>query len=136
MFLCAPAILLTFYNGLTLGAFYALHVERGLGMDLGGWLSIHGVTEISAICIACGGGLQLGSALLFPGNRTRRQALYHAGRDATKLALVAAVMLIAAALLEGFGRQLIQDITYRYVLGWGIGLCWLCWFVLGGRARQ
>ena len=136
VFLCAPAILLTFYNGLTLGAFYALHVERGLGMDLGGWLSIHGVTEISAICIACGGGLQLGSALLFPGNQTRRQALYHAGRDATKLALVAAIMLIAAALLEGFGRQLIQDITYRYVLGWGIGLCWLCWFVLGGRARQ
>ncbi|MCB4458054.1 stage II sporulation protein M [Leisingera sp. McT4-56] len=135
VFLCAPAILLTFYNGLVLGAFYALHAERGLGADLGGWLSIHGVTEISAICIACGGGLQLGAAVLFPGDRTRRLALYHAGRDAAKLALVAAVMLVAAALLEGVGRQLVQDMVARYALGWGIGLCWLAWFTLGGRTR-
>ncbi|SDR19482.1 stage II sporulation protein M [Pseudovibrio sp. Tun.PSC04-5.I4] len=135
VFLCAPAILLTFYNGLMLGAFYALHAERGLGTDLGGWLSIHGVTEISAICIACGGGLQLGAAVLFPGNRTRSQALYLAGRDAAKLALVAAVMLIAAALLEGIGRQLVQEAATRYALGWGIGLCWLTWFGLGGKVR-
>ena len=136
VFLCAPAILLTFYNGLMLGAFYALHVERGLGSDLGGWLSIHGVTELSAICIACGGGIQLGAAILFPGDRTRGAALHHAGRDAVKLALVAAVMLVAAAFLEGFGRQLIQDKSARYILGWGIGLCWLTWFTLGGRSRQ
>lgn len=136
VFLCAPAIVLTFYNGLILGAFYALHVEHGLGVDVGGWLSIHGVTEISAICIACGGGLQLGTAVLFPGNKTRKQALYHAGRDAAKLALVAAVMLIAAAFLEGFMRQLVQDVAVRYTLGWGIGLCWLAWFILGGKARS
>lgn len=136
VFLCAPAILLTFYNGLLLGAFYALHVERGLGMDLGGWLSIHGVTELSAICIACGGGIQLGAAILFPGERTRSAALYEAGRDAVKLALVAALMLVAAALLEGFGRQLVQDMSTRYMIGWGIGLCWLGWFVFGGRSQQ
>ena len=135
VFLCAPAIVLTFYNGLILGAFYALHVERGLGADLGGWLSIHGVTEISAICIACGGGIKLGAAVLFPGSRTRKHALQHAGKDAAKLALVAAVMLVAAALLEGFGRQLVQDMTARYVIGWGVGLCWLSWFVFAGRAR-
>ena len=135
VFVCAPAIILTFYNGLMLGAFLALHVDRGLGPDLGGWLSIHGVTEISAICIACGGGVQLGAAVLFPGDRTRGLALYEAGRDAVKLALVAALMLVAAALLEGFGRQLVQDMTARYAIGWGVGLCWLAWFVFAGRSR-
>lgn len=134
-FLCAPAILLTFYNGLILGAFLALHVDRGLGADLGGWLSIHGVTEISAVCIACAGGLQLGMAALFPGQNSRMASLRHAGRDAVKLALVAALMLVAAALLEGFGRQLVQDIWARYAIGWGIGGLWLAWFLLGGRAR-
>ena len=49
-FACLPAVLLTFYNGLILGAMYALHVDRGLGVELGGWLSVHGVTELSAIC--------------------------------------------------------------------------------------
>lgn len=133
VFLAAPAILLTFYNGLMLGAFVALHVDRGLGWELGGWLSIHGVTELSAVAIACAGGLKLGSALLFPGPRTRTEALRHAGRDAVKLALVAAVMLIAAAGLEGFGRQLVQDTGLRYAIGWTVGALWLAWILLAGR---
>ncbi|TYC53674.1 stage II sporulation protein M [Rhodobacterales bacterium] len=136
VFACAPAILLTYYNGLIMGAFFALHVERGLGLDLLGWLSIHGVTELSAICIACGGGLKLGAAVLFPGERSRVDALRLAGRDAVKLALVAAIMLFAAALLEGFGRQLVQDRTTRLAIGWGVGALWLAWFAFGGRRRQ
>lgn len=135
VFACFPAVLLTFYNGLIFGAFYALHVDRGLGWDIGGWLSVHGVTELSAICIACGGGLQLGFAVLFPGQYSRKEALRLAGRDAVKLALVAAVMLLVAALLEGFARQLVQDRTTRYVIGWGIGAMWLLWFTLGGRGK-
>ena len=135
VFVCLPAIALTFYNGLGLGAILALHVDRGLGWDMGGWLSIHGVTELSAICIACGGGIQMGAAILFPGNRTRREALQLAGRDAVKLALVAAVMLVVAAILEGFFRQTVQDMTTRYAIGWGIGLLWLAWVLLAGRRR-
>jgi len=134
-FLCAPSILLIFYNGLILGVFYALHVDRGLGWDLFGWLSIHGVTELAAICIAGAGGLKLGLAVLFPGRQTRPAALRAAGHDAVKLAIVAALMLVVAALLEGFGRQLVQDRTTRIALGWGIGALWLAWFALGGRKR-
>lgn len=134
-FLCAPTILLLFYNGLILGVFYALHIDRGLGLDLFGWLSIHGVTELSAIFIAGAGGLKLGLAVLFPGHQTRRAALRDAGHDAVKLALIAALMLVVAALLEGFGRQLVQDRTTRIAIGWGVGLIWLLWFLLGGRKR-
>ena len=135
VFLCLPAIALTFYNGLGLGAMLALHVDRGLGWDMGGWLSIHGVTELSAICIACGGGIKMGAAILFPGDLTRRAALQRSGRDAVKLALVAAVMLIVAAILEGFFRQTVQDMTARYAIGWGAGLLWLGWATLAGRGR-
>jgi len=135
-FACLPSALLTIYNGLILGVFYALHVERGLGWDLGGWLSVHGVTELGAICIACGGGLQLGLAALFPGQLSRRESLRQNGRDAVKLAIIAAIMLVAAALLEGFARQLVQDMTTRYVIGWGVGLGWVAWFVLVGRQKS
>lgn len=135
VFACAPAMLLTFYNGLMLGAFVAVHIDRGLGPDIAGWLSVHGVTELSAICIACGGGLQLGSAVLFPGNRTRADALRLAGRDAVKLALVAALMLLVAAILEGFARQLVSDTGTRLAIGWGVGALWLAWFTLAGREK-
>ena len=135
-FLCAPSILLIFYNGLILGVFYALHVDRGLGWDLFGWLSVHGVTELAAICIACAGGLKLGLAVLFPENHTRADALRLAGHDAVKLALIAAMMLFVAALLEGFARQLVLDPATRIALGWGVGALWLAWFWFGGRRTR
>jgi uncharacterized membrane protein SpoIIM required for sporulation len=133
VFVCLPSFLLVFYNGLLLGAFFALHVDRGIGWDLFGWLSIHGVTELSAVAISAGAGFRLGGAVLFPGQRTRRDALRDEGHDAVKVALVAAFMLFVAAILEGFGRQLITDIGARIVIGWGVGALWLAWFALAGR---
>ncbi len=130
---CVPSFLLSAYQGLLLGAFFALHVDRGIGLDLFGWLSIHGVTELSAIVIATAGGFRLGLAVLFPGQLTRGAALRKEGQDAAKLAIMAALMLVAAAILEGFGRQLIVDRNVRIVMGWGIGLLWLTYFLRAGR---
>jgi len=128
-----PTGFLTFYNGTILGAFFAVHEAKGLSLDLLGWLSIHGVTEIAALLFASAGGLKLGSAILFPGDNTRTRALRLAGPDAVKLALLAATMLVLAAILEGYGRQLITDLTTRLFIGWGIGLLWLVWFMRAGR---
>ena len=130
---CVPSAMITFTNGMAFGAFVALHVDRGVGMDIAGWLSIHGVTELSAICIACGGGYVMGLAILFPGQMTRRDALRHAGRDAVKLAVLAGMMLIVAAILEGYFRQIVQDTETRLTIGWGIGALWLAWLTLAGR---
>jgi len=133
---CVPSFALGLYNGLILGAFAALHVDRGIGVDLLGWLSIHGVTEIAAIIIAIAGGFRLGLAVLFPGQLSRRAALRREGRDAAQLAIVAALMLLVAAILEGFARQLVTDLAARLVIGWGIGLLWLAYFLLAGRRRE
>lgn len=135
VFACVPTFLLAVYNGLILGTFYALHDSRDLGYEMFGWLSIHGVTEIGALVIAAGGGFQLGLAVLFPGNQPRKDALRIASKDAMKLALIAALMLFAAGLLEGFARQLIQSTEIRIIAGWGIGALWLAWFLLGGRRK-
>ncbi|MEE9375749.1 MAG: stage II sporulation protein M, partial [Rhizobiaceae bacterium] len=112
-----PTAFLMFYNGTILGTFFAIHQAKGLGWDLFGWLSIHGVTEITAILLAGAGGLRLASAILFPGKFSRSQALRDAGRDAVKLAILAALMLVVAGLLEGFGRQLITDFWARVSIG-------------------
>ena len=133
---CLPSFALAAYQGLILGVFYALHVDRGIGWDLFGWLSIHGVTELSAIVIATAGGFRLGLAVLFPGPLRRRDALKKEGRDACLLAILAAIMLVAAGLLEGYGRQLIQDMNWRIAVGWGIGALWLTWILFSGRAER
>jgi len=51
VFICLPAAFLTFYNGMFLGAFLALHAEKGILYDLAAWLTIHGVTPAQAGCI-------------------------------------------------------------------------------------
>lgn len=136
VFACMPTFGLCVFNGLGLGVVIALYAEQGLGWDLFGWLSIHGVTELSAIAIAAGGGLLLGSAVLFPGPFTRKAALRRVGPDATKLAIIAALMLVVAALVEGFGRQIIQDTTARLAIGWGIGAIWAWWLLFTGVDRH
>lgn len=84
---CAPSFALAFYNGLILGVFVALHVSAGIGMDVFGWISVHGVTELGAIIVATAGGFRMGLAVLFPGSARRLDALRAAGRDAVKLAI-------------------------------------------------
>ena len=133
IFLAVPSFLLTFYNGLLLGAFYAMFAYKGLGFDLVAWLSIHGVTEMSAICFACAGGARLGLCVLMPGDMTRRDALRHHGRDAVTLVILAGFMLIFAAFIEGFLRQRVQDPILRLTIGWGFGAVWLAWLTLSGR---
>lgn len=136
IFLSVPSFVLTFYNGLMLGAFYAMFAQKGLGYDVFAWLSIHGVTELAAIAIACAGGARLGLAVLLPGSRSRREALRHQAHDAVKLAILAALMLIVAAFIEGFLRQLIQDPTLRLVIGWGMGVFWVSWLLFAGRENK
>lgn len=136
IFLALPSFALTFYNGLVLGAFFGMFAVKGLGYDVFAWLSIHGVTELAAICIACAGGARLGLAVLLPGQRTRRDALREQAHDAVKLVILAALMLVAAAFIEGFLRQIVQDPKMRLAIGWGIGALWLVWLLLAGRADE
>lgn len=136
VFACVPSFILVLYNGLILGAFAGLYADRGLGYEMFGWLSVHGVTELSAIIIAAGGGFRLGLAVLFPGALSRRDAVRFASRDAAKLAVLAAIMLLVAGLLEGFARQLVQDTEIRILIGWSAGALWLAWFLLAGRGRS
>ena len=128
--LCVPTALLITYNGCMLGAFVALFVSHGLGGEAGGWLMIHGVTEISAICLAGAAGFRIGSATAFPGDRTRLEAAAAAGRQAGVVMGGVIVMLFCAGALEGIGRQVIQSTAIRYAIAAATACLWLAYFYL------
>jgi len=44
-------------------------------------------------------------------------------------------MLIVAALIEGFLRQIVQDFFWRLAIGWGMGGVWLAWLLCAGRNK-
>lgn len=126
--LCLPTGLLILYNGATLGAFFALFASRGLGFELGGWLLIHGVTELFAVILAGAAGLRIGWAVAFPGQRRRLDAAVEAGRTAAIAMGGVVVMLMFAGLLEGFGRQLIVDTGLRYAVAAATAVLWGLYF--------
>ena len=111
-----PTALLVFANGCTLGAMLALYASHGLLLPLGGWLMIHGVTELSATVLAGAAGFRIGWSLAFPGERTRLEAASSAGRQASTLMAGVLVMLLVAGALEGIGRQVITSDLARYAI--------------------
>ncbi|MBC7987200.1 MAG: stage II sporulation protein M, partial [Sphingomonadaceae bacterium] len=66
-----PSSLLIAYNGTMIGAFFALYADHGLTYELGGWLMIHGSTELFAIVLAGAAGLHIGTRVAFPGAQGR-----------------------------------------------------------------
>src|SRR5690606_2550392 len=129
-----PTMMLEYYQGITLGAMIAVFASKGLGFDFGGWLFIHGTTELFAAALSGAAGLRIGVAVVFPGARGRLQAAADAGRTAGKVMVGVIIMLLAAGLLEGFGRQLITDTLLRYGIGTLMLLFWLGYYYLPRRS--
>jgi uncharacterized membrane protein SpoIIM required for sporulation len=123
-----PSLLLLVQNTATLGAMLWLFDSQGLLPDLIGWLSVHGTTELSAILLSGAAGLHIGRAVAFPGTRSVLDSAAEAGRRAATVMAGVVLMLMVAAVLEGFFRQLINDLPARLTLGWGVFLFWLWYF--------
>jgi len=125
---CLPTALLMAYNGMMLGALFAVFLQHGLAPEFGGWVLIHGVTELFAVTLAGAAGFRIGWALAFPGERSRLEALTQAGREAAIVMAGVIVMLGCAGLLEGFGRQLITSTVARYAVALTTAFLWGVFF--------
>jgi uncharacterized membrane protein SpoIIM required for sporulation len=130
-----PTLLLLAYQGLILGAFLALHYDRGLTTDFLGWVLIHGVTEIGAILLCGAAGLVIAEKILFPDQYSRIDSLALRGRAAGDIALGAILMFLVAAILEGGLRQLIASTPWRFAVALSTLVGWLSYFLLSGRRR-
>lgn len=123
-----PSLLLVVQNTASLGAMLWLFHSRGLLPDLVGWLSVHGTTELFAILLAGAAGLHIGRAFAFPGDLPVLDAAARAGRRAATVMAGVVLMLVVAALLEGFARQLIDSTGPRLALGGAMLAFWLWYF--------
>ncbi|HLY17392.1 MAG TPA: stage II sporulation protein M [Bryobacteraceae bacterium] len=129
-----PTLLLTFGNGLGLGAFLALHYHRGLLGEFAGWVSIHGVSELGAIVLFAAAGLKLGEAVLSPGAYTRTDALTLNGPAAGEVAVGGVLMLLVAAVLEGVFRQVIGNTNARLTVAVASLVLWTAYYAGVGRS--
>ena len=131
-----PSLLLLVQNMGTLGAMLWLFGSQGLLIDFIAWLSIHGTTEIFAILLAGAAGLHIGRSIAFPGQRSIMEAAAEAGRRASVVMTGVVLMLIVAAILEGFARQLVDTTPGRFAVGGFMLMFWLSYFFAFQRKPQ
>ena len=128
-----PTLLLLVHNMGVMGAMLWLYHGQGLTLDFAGWLAVHGTTEIFAILLAGGAGLHIGRSMAFPGKRSVMAAAAEAGQRASLVMAGVVLMLVAAAMLEAFARQLIDTTPGRFAVGGFMLVFWLTYFYVFGR---
>lgn len=128
--------LVLIFNGVLLGAVAGIFANNEANMQLWSFVLPHGVIELTAICIAGGAGLWLGSALLLPGRMTRREAMVVRGREAVSLIGGTAVMLVVAGMIEGFISP--SDLPREIKLGFAalFALLLVMYLALAGRDEE
>lgn len=129
-----PSLMLLVQNMALLGAMMWLYHSVGLLPDFLAWLAVHGTTELTAILLAGAAGLHIGRRMAFPGHRGVLEAAADAGRRTAGVMIGVVLMLILAALLEAFPRQLAGP-EARTIIGLFMLIFWFVYFALSGRPR-
>ena len=121
-------------NGLMLGCVMSLCWRYGMLDQLLAFVTAHGVVEISIIIVAGAAGLMLGSALMNPGDYTRRDALAVRGNDAVKLVLGTAPLLVIIGMVEGYVSPQPEIPAFvKMTLGLVLGALFYLHLLLGAR---
>lgn len=130
-------------NGALLGGVAYLYLSRTMDYQLYFMAGIlpHGVIELTAIVFSAAAGFILAGALIMPGSLRRVDALKYHSRGAVRIMYGVVIMLIIAALIEGFvtpikvdGNQQVVDylkIGFSVVLGFLM----IVYFSFAGRGR-
>jgi uncharacterized membrane protein SpoIIM required for sporulation/uncharacterized RDD family membrane protein YckC len=123
-------------NGVMLGSVAAAFANQGQSLHLWTFVLPHGVIELTAICIAGGAGLWMGSALLLPGRRTRSEVLVTRGREAVSLIGGTALMLVVAGTIEGFISPSELPREIKLGLATVFALAMVAYFAFAGRGME
>ena len=128
-------VLVLLFNGLVLGGLSGHLTRVGYQDTFWSFVSGHGAFELTAIVICGAAGLMLAHAVLAPGQRTRTRALVEADREALKLVVGAALMLVVAAFIEAFWSSASIANALKYAAAGVFWLSVVLYLGLAGRQR-
>ncbi|MEY3459272.1 MAG: hypothetical protein RL215_2429 [Planctomycetota bacterium] len=125
-------------NGINIGMSMGAVLAAGppASVNFTSFVITHSALELTAIVIAGAAGLVLATGIFIPGTRSRISSLRHHGRESLRIALGAGVMLVGAALIEGYFSPLPINPLFKYTAG---AIAWLTvglWLTLAGRRRE
>ncbi|MEM6267179.1 MAG: stage II sporulation protein M, partial [Pseudomonadota bacterium] len=125
-----PSLMLLVHNFASFSAMMWVFHSQGLHWEFAAWLSVHGTTELFAIVLSGAAGLHIGRSMAFPGSQTVLEAASTAGKRGAVVMVGVVLMMVIAALLEAFPRQLVEGTSNRFMIGGMMLTFWLAYFFL------
>jgi len=130
------SLVFLFWNGVHGGAVAGYLTHQGLGRNFWSFVATHSALELTSLVIAGGAGLLLGWSLLFPGRRSRRQALILAAKEGLILVMGSALMDVGAAGFEAFwSSSALIPVRVKFVAAAMLWTLVLAYFLFVGRGR-
>ncbi|WP_411378602.1 stage II sporulation protein M [Pseudomonas sp. MPB26] len=125
------------FNGLVIGAVSGHLTEIGYGQTFWSFVIGHGAFELTAIALAGAAGLQLGWALIAPGQLTRGESLRLAARKSVQMLCGAMIFLLIAAFIEAYWSSTTVIAPWiKYLVGAALWLLVGAYLSLAGRNRH
>ncbi len=115
IFLGIGTVYLLVLNGAMLGSFSALFYMSGKSYLFWSLILPHGIMELTAIFISATAGFLLGSAIINPGDRYRKDAIIQNGKQAAVLVAGVVFLLIVAGIIEGFFTPAPIAPVFKYI---------------------
>lgn len=125
------------FNGLVIGAVSGHLTEIGYGQTFWSFVIGHGAFELTAIALAGAAGLQLGWALIAPGQLTRSESLRLAARKSVQMLCGVMIFLLIAAFIEAYWSSTTGITPWvKYLVGAALWLLVVAYLSLAGRTRH
>ncbi|MFL1389060.1 stage II sporulation protein M [Pseudomonas tritici] len=125
------------FNGLVIGAVSGHLTEIGYGQTFWSFVIGHGAFELTAIALAGAAGLQLGWALIAPGQLTRGESLRRAARKSVQMLCGVMIFLLIAAFIEAYWSTTTAIAPWvKYLVGAALWLLVAAYLGLAGRTRH
>lgn len=128
------SLLIVLVNGLNLGAVFGHLINVDSWTTIGTFVIGHGSLELTAIAFSGAAGMRLGWSLISTQGHSRAESLRRAGRRAMPIVYGSAVMLVGAAVVEGFwSGNVYIPVPLKLVMGTLGWLALVIYFFTAGR---
>ncbi|KYG34091.1 stage II sporulation protein M [Alkalihalobacillus trypoxylicola] len=107
-------VYLLIYNGIIIGALYAVFWQHSMSYEFWAYIMPHGVIELAAIFIAGGAGLLMGYKLFVPGTFSRVYQLKKYSKRSVQLLLGTLPLFVIAGFIEGFITPSTLSLEMKY----------------------
>ncbi len=132
----AGSLFFLVYNGVVTGCVMGHVIRTGGGLNILTFVAGHSPLELTAIVISGAAGLQMGRALIVTNGLTRLGSLTEQRRPLSAQIVGAAVMLLGAALIEGFWSPSALPPGVKWTFGAVLLVLVVSYLTFAGREPQ